>query len=70
MIEVNSRRHPSAALLLRRLSIGNDHARRRDARATDSSINLRCATPVPAVAIDRPSSPPLRPLPTEVVNAS
>jgi hypothetical protein len=29
MIEVNSRRHPSAALLLRRLSIGNDHARRR-----------------------------------------
>ena len=38
-------------------------------RATNSSINLRCATPVPAIAIDRPNSPPLRPLPTAVVNA-
>src|ERR1019366_8001954 len=38
-------------------------------RVTDSSINLRCATPVPAIAIDLSGSPPLRPLPTEVVNA-
>jgi hypothetical protein len=29
MIRVNSRRHPSAALLLRRLSTGNDQARPR-----------------------------------------
>src|SRR5664279_4473133 len=36
---------------------------------TDSSINLRCATPVPAIAIDLSGSPPLRPHPTEVVNA-
>ena len=38
-------------------------------RAADSSINRRRATPVPALAIDRPSSLPLRPLPTAVGNA-
>jgi hypothetical protein len=38
-------------------------------RPTASSINLRCVTPVPAIAIDRPSSPPLLSLPTEVLNA-
>jgi hypothetical protein len=32
MIRLGSMRHPNAALLLRRLSIGNDHARRRAAR--------------------------------------
>jgi len=32
MIEVNSRRHPSAALLYRRLLTGNDPARPRAAR--------------------------------------
>ena len=32
MIEVNSRRHPSAALLLRQLSTGNDQAYPRAAR--------------------------------------
>jgi len=31
MIKSRSIRHPSAALLLRRLSVGNDHARRRAA---------------------------------------
>ena len=31
MMRLGSMQHPSAALLLRRLSIGNDHARRRAA---------------------------------------
>ena len=39
MIEVSSRRHPSAALLLRRLSTGNDQARPRAAR--DSRLVVR-----------------------------
>src|SRR5436190_15879934 len=38
-------------------------------RATVSAINLRCATPIPAIATDRSASPSLRPLPIEVVNA-
>ncbi len=40
MIRVGSRRHSSAALLLRRLSTSNDHARRRaalDNRLVDQS---------------------------------
>jgi hypothetical protein len=40
MISSGSRRHSSAALLLRRLSTGNDHARRRaalDNRLVDQS---------------------------------
>jgi hypothetical protein len=40
MIRVGSRRHASAALLLRRLSTSNDHARRRaalDNRLVDQS---------------------------------
>jgi hypothetical protein len=40
MIRLGSMRHPSAALLLRRLSIGNHHARRRatmDNRPVDQS---------------------------------
>ena len=35
---------------------------------TALSINLRCATPVLPIAIGRPSSPPLRPLPNEALN--
>lgn len=40
MIRIGSRRHSSTALLLRRLSTGNDHARRRtdlDSRLVDQS---------------------------------
>ena len=69
MIRVGSRQHSSAALLLRRLSTGNDHARRRAARTTALSFNLRCATPVLPIAIGRPSSPPHRPLPKQAINA-
>jgi hypothetical protein len=36
---------------------------------TASSINLCCATPVLPVAIGQLSSPPLRPLPKELLNA-
>jgi hypothetical protein len=36
---------------------------------TTSSINLRHATPVLPIAIGQPSSPPLRPLPKEAINA-
>ena len=39
MIEVNSRRHSSAALLLRRLSTGDAHARRR--ATPDSHLVVR-----------------------------
>src|SRR5882757_5029727 len=38
-------------------------------RTTASSINLCCATPVLPVAIGQLSSPPLRPLPKELLNA-
>jgi len=36
---------------------------------TALSINLRCATPLLPIAIDRPSPPLHRPLPNEAVNA-
>jgi hypothetical protein len=36
---------------------------------TALSINLRCTTPVLPIAIGRPSSPPLPPLPKAAVNA-
>src|SRR5467141_444776 len=36
---------------------------------TALSINLRCATPLLPIAIDRPSPPLRRPLPNEAVNA-
>jgi hypothetical protein len=68
MISSGSRRHSSAAFLLRRLSTGNDHARRRaalDNRLVDQSP-LRELLPI---AIDRPSPPLHRPLPNEAVNA-
>jgi hypothetical protein len=68
IIKVGSRRHSSAALLMRRLSTGNVHARRRAALDSPSSINPRRASPVMPIAIGRPSSSP-RPLPKLALNA-
>src|ERR1700692_3054594 len=36
---------------------------------TALSVNLRRATPILPIAIGQPSSPPLRPLPKEAINA-
>jgi hypothetical protein len=69
MISSGSRQHSSAAVLLRRLSTDDDHARPRPTRTVISSFNLRHLTPVLPIAIDRPSSSPPQPLPKQAVNA-
>jgi hypothetical protein len=64
MIRLAARQHPSASLPLRRLSTGNDHARRR----TALNIRLVDQSPLRAAASayrDRPTelATPPRPLP-------
>ena len=69
MIRSRSMQHPSAALLLRRLSVGNDHARRRaahDSRRVNpspprNSDSAPCNRPTrfvaPAIACRESSQP-------------
>jgi hypothetical protein len=59
MIRSSSRRDSSAALLLRRLSIGNGHARRRTPWIAVVSLYLRCATLVLPIPTGRSDVAPL-----------
>ncbi len=67
MIRSGSMRHPSATL--RRLSTGDDHARRRAARDSRRFVDFRSATPALPIAIGRPASAHPRSLAEQAPNS-
>ena len=64
MIRLDSLRHPSAALLLRRLSTGDDHARPR-ATIDNRPVNQSATRDADSSCRDRPTKPITSPAASE-----